>query len=136
MLERVNLRALRFVHRDICSSYEELLQKDHSTSLHLRRTKLLAIEVFKILLGERPSYLSNLISPKCNSHYNFRYTNLLNIPRFKSKVGKLSFRYQAAKIWDDLPQEMRDATDFKSFNRLLTLWSGEGCKCAMCKFTP
>jgi hypothetical protein len=47
MIERVQERALRFVYFDNTSSYDELLVKVKLLSLHVRRTRLMAIATFK-----------------------------------------------------------------------------------------
>jgi hypothetical protein len=43
----------------------------------------MALETFKILNGLAPTVLSNLVQ-KQDHKYNFRYTNLLQIPQVKS----------------------------------------------------
>ena len=40
-------RALRIVYRDTESSFDELLAKDNSVSVHQRNLQLLIIEIFK-----------------------------------------------------------------------------------------
>ena len=37
-----------------------------------------------------------------------RNSNLLNIPSFKSASGQRSFHYQATKLWNALPDDMKD----------------------------
>jgi hypothetical protein len=60
---------------------------------HIRRIRTMTLETFKILNGLAPPVLSNLVQ-KQDHKYNFRYTNLLQIPQVKSpRYGKSSFRY-------------------------------------------
>ena len=132
-LEKLNCRALRLVYKDYTSSYESLLAADSSVSLHLQRQRALAEEVYKILEKQRPSYLLNLVRKKETS-YNLRRKNVC-IDNFNSiKYGKKSFSYEASKIWNDLPNYIREAKNFKTFRKLLRTWKGEECKCAMCSF--
>ena len=81
--------------------------KHDTCSLQLRWMRMTAIEIFKILNGERPSYLTDLIQRK-NSRYSFRYTNILDVPRVRTeRYGKNSFRYSSVKIWNELPAHIR-----------------------------
>ena len=132
-LEKIHFRALKFIYQDFNSNYEVLLEKAGSTTLHLSRLRMLAIETFKIVYGISPSYLKDFICLKQTS-YNFRYTNLLEVPRPKStKYGTNSFRFQAAKLWNSLPEEARKITDFNSFRAFIRGWSGTQCRCALCR---
>ena len=78
-METVQERALRFAYEDFSSSYEDLLQKTGLPSLHIRRMRTMAMEVFKILNEMCPPVLVNLVE-KRSSSYNFRYSNILQVP--------------------------------------------------------
>lgn len=132
-LERLNYRALRLVYKDYTSSYESLLAVDGSVSLHLRRQRMIAEEVYKILGKQSPSYLQHLIKIKDTPH-NLRHKNV-QVDHFHTKTyGKKSFSYEASKIWNDLPNHIREAKNFKTFRKLLDTWGGVQCKCAICSF--
>ena len=132
-LERIHFRALKFIFQDFEASYDDLINRAGTTTLHLSRLRGLAIETFKIIYGKSPVYLQNFMSLK-NSNYNFRYTNLLDIPRVRStKYGNDSFSFQAAKLWNDLPEEARKITSFNTFKHFIRNWNGVSCKCSMCK---
>ena len=133
-LEKINYRVLQFVFQDYCSSYEELILKAGTTTLHLSRLRTLAIETFKIAYGLSPTYLKEFVCFKDASSYNFRYSNLLEIPRTKStRYGTNSFRHQAAKLWNSLPEEARKITSFNHYKQFIKTWNGASCKCSLCK---
>ena len=48
---RFHERALRVVNRDFDSSFEELLSRDSSTTLHQRNLQKLMTEIFKVKTG-------------------------------------------------------------------------------------
>ncbi|KAK6176060.1 hypothetical protein SNE40_014416 [Patella caerulea] len=132
-LEKLHFRALKFSFQDFNSSYDELISKTGVSTLEIRRMRLLAIKVFKIIAGNRPAYMSQLISVK-KSHYSCRYSNLVQVPNVNSeKHGKNSFKFQAAKIWNSLPEHIRTTTKFGLFKKILFTWNGIECKCSMCK---
>ena len=132
-LEKLNLRALRFVYRDFTSSYETLLEKHGHSSLSLQRLRIIATETFKILNDMAPKYLSKLLEAKV-SHYDTRKQKTLHIPHVKTtKYGLNSFRTLAAKTWNSLPNHIRVTEKYSTFKNLLSKWTGEECRCAMCR---
>jgi hypothetical protein len=70
-MEKIQERALRFIHEDYDSSDEDLLQKSKLPSLKIRRIRTIAIETVKIIHRKSPQYLHDLIDIKARS-YNFR----------------------------------------------------------------
>ena len=47
-IKHLHERRLRLIHNDKLPSYEELLEKDGSVSIHLKNIQSLAIEMFQI----------------------------------------------------------------------------------------
>ena len=134
-MEKLQYRALRLVFNDFVSSYESLLDRVNMPTLHIGRIRLIANETFKILNNMSPVYLQDLVSYK-NSTYSFRYDNLVEVPRVRTtKYGKSTFRFEAAGVWNSLPNEIRNfkVENFREFRRLVDTWSGSACKCSMCK---
>lgn len=131
-IEKLQERALRFIYDDNVSSYNCLLQRSGMPSLKVRRMRNVALEVFKILNKQGPSYLHDLVTIK-NSSYNFRYTNCAEIPRPRTeRYGKNSFRYSAAKLWNSLPDEFRQCSSYSQFSSLIGSWSTPECHCSAC----
>ena len=72
----------------------------------------MATEVFKIVNDMSPEYIKDLITIQISS-YNFRRENQASIPQVKSTwYGLRSFRYEAARIWNCLPNDLRKAESF------------------------
>ena len=62
-----------------------------------------------------PPCLNDLVVLK-NSKYSFRYSNIVEIPRVKTTTyGKNSFKYTAAVLWNDLPDDFRKIANFNQF---------------------
>ena len=76
-------------------------------NLYVRRRKLKAQLMFKILKGNMPSYLRPLFSIR-NTEYNLRNNQFkLNLPKPRTNYLKLSLSYDGAPLWNRLPEEIR-----------------------------
>ena len=125
---------LRFVYEDFDYSYEELLDKAKIPTLHVRRLRTMALETFNILNNMSSPVLSNLVKLRDNSAYNFRYNNILQVPRVHTtKFCKKSFSYAAAVLWNSFPDEFRKESNFNQFKALISNWNGDDCTCNMCR---
>jgi hypothetical protein len=91
-----------------------------------------ALEVFKIINKQTPVYLHDLVTIK-KSSYSFRYNNTVNIPRVNTtRYGLHSLRYGAAKLWNELPNDLREGISLNNFKNLISKWDGDGCSCSFC----
>jgi hypothetical protein len=114
-LEKLQCRALRFVYSDYISSYEDLLVKSKQLSLSVQLMYNLAVEVYKCLNDLSPTYLCSLFEPQ-NHQYDCRGFKTLKQKKFKTiKYGYQSFTYMGSKLWNMLPNEMRESTDVSTF---------------------
>ena len=87
-----------------------------------------ALLMYKFLNCGQPRYFAPFLKPK-QSVYNTRKSQadgvFLEIPHFATSLCKsskhfgLSFAYDAPKIWNDLPDDVRSATSLHSFRRKL-----------------
>ena len=60
-INRLHERALRIAYADYVSSFEELLAKDDSVTIHQRNLKVLAVEMYKISQGISPKFMNDLV---------------------------------------------------------------------------
>ena len=132
-LEKVQVRALRFVYDDYTSSYINLLEKALVPSLQIRRMRTMALETYKIVNKLAPVCLHDLVNVK-NSKYAFRYSNILDVPQVRTtRYGKKSFMFAAATLWNDLPNHFRTENSFNHFKSLIQSWNGSVCRCSACR---
>ena len=128
----IHERALRLVYDDYISSFDELLVKDNSTSIHHRNIQKVAIEMFKVKNNLCPEILQSLfrktagrtrsqatfIRPKVNSVYN----------------GEQSLRSFGPLVWDTMiPETLKAITDLDKFKIAITKWKPNNCPCRLCK---
>ena len=57
-------RALRITYSDRSSSFEDLLKKDNSVSIHHRNIQALATEMFKVKNNIAPEIMKEIFAPK------------------------------------------------------------------------
>ena len=74
---RLYERALRIVYSDFKSSFEGLLMKDNSFSIHERNIQSLAIEIYKFLNGLSPSFLNIVFHKNISNSYDLRHNKEL-----------------------------------------------------------
>ena len=73
-INRLHERGLRMVYKDYKLSFNELLHKDNSFSIHHRNLQRLAIEMYKAYNGLSPSLVKSIF-PTREIPYNLRNCN-------------------------------------------------------------
>ena len=133
-IEKLQERALRFIYDDYTNSYNFLLEQSQLPSLKIRRMRTMALETYKIINKTSPKFLHDIIKTKENT-YNFRYKNTVDIPQPRTtRYGKKSFSYEAARLWNSLPNEARNLSTFGQFKNFISTWCfSENCRCSSCK---
>ena len=131
-MEKIQERALRFINNDFTSSLKNPLVMSNTSSLHVRRMKTISSEVYKIVNNLSPSYIQDLVQVKV-SNYDFRNEHTAVVPKVRTtRYGTRSFRFEAARIWNSLPNEIGLVESYPQFWRLLRAWDGLGCDCPVC----
>lgn len=82
-INRIHDKTLRIIYNNNTSSFEELLEKDNSDTIHHRNLKVVATEIFKIKNNLAPSIFKDLLERQ-----NEKNNNLRNVLDFQSKTVK------------------------------------------------
>ena len=131
-MNRLHERALRIVYSDFKSTFEGLLRKDNSFSIHERNIQSLAIEIYKFLNGLSPSFLNNVFHKNISDSYDLR-----NHKEFYSRnpktvrYGTETVSYIAPKIWSKVPETIKMSSSLESFKAKIRKWKPE-CDCRLC----
>ena len=106
-INSVHERALRITYQDNTSTFQELLKKDNSVSIHHRNLQVLATEMFKTHWGLSPEILRETFVPK-TSLYNLRRNNTFETHEVLSVYhGTEWLSFLGPKIWDLVPVELK-----------------------------
>lgn len=89
--------------------------------LYQRRLKQKAIMMFKVVNGLAPPYLIDMFSKKQSSKtYGLRGSiKDLQLPKVRTDYYKTSFAFTGAKLWNSLPNRIKEQETLKSFNKEL-----------------
>ena len=129
-INKIHERALRIVYNDNSSSFDILLEKSKTIKIHHRNLQQLVIEIY-----------NNLSSTLMSDLFSFRNTgfNLRGGSKLKSNTAKTvyygteSISNLAPKIWEQVPDEIKDSTSLKSFKLKIKSWGPNSCPCRICK---
>ena len=79
--------------------------------------------MFKIIRFETPAYLYNRFIPLNAGHrHNTRNKNLILFPIHQTANFELSFTYRAARLWNQLPNDIKNLLSITSFKKALEIW--------------
>ena len=131
-INRLHERALRLVFKNPNLSFQELVNKDKSFTIHERNLQRLAIEMFKIKNKLSPSILSEVF-PIQNPSYDLRSGRSWITKNIRTiYYGKETLTFRGPKTWDLLPKSLQEIGTLKEFKRRIKTWKPEGCSCRLC----
>ena len=66
-IEKIQERALRFLHDNHDFSYEELLGESEKYTIHVNRLRYLCIEIFKAVNQLNPEFMQNVFETRTSN---------------------------------------------------------------------
>ena len=127
-------RCLRIICNDKQSSFTELLNKGNSVSIHIRNIQRLATEMFKFYNGLSPPLMNSIFKLKAENSYNVRQVSEFSRPMVKCVYhGIESISYLGPKIWDILPEKLKNIDNLEHFKKEIKTWKPDNCPCRLCK---
>ena len=85
-----------------------------------------AMLMYKIMHNLAPSYLSNIFTLSSEVHErSLRSTteNLLYVPKPKIELYRNSLAYSGSKIWNSIPEHIRNSTSLQQFRKNYLEWA-------------
>ena len=132
-INRIHERALRIVYKDNTLSFEKLLEKSGSVTIHHRNIQLLAIEICKALNNLSSPLMAELFKIKESNYHLRKADSLMSNKPSSTTYGIGSITHLAPKIWEQIPAEMKCCKTLKLFKSKLKLWIPNKCPCRLCK---
>jgi hypothetical protein len=124
-INKLHERALRQVYKDKSLTFEQMLEKDGSFTIHQRN---LAIEMYKVKNGLSPKIMADLFTLKTRGNSDFV------IPQVKTvNKGIETIRYRGPLTWELVPEDIRLAESLSIFKDKIKEWKPTGCTCRLCK---
>ena len=78
--------------------------------------------------------MNNIFNLKTENPYNLREVSEFFRPMVKSVYhGTESISYLGPKIWDILPEKLKNIDNLEHFKRETKIWKIDNCPCRLCK---
>ena len=132
-INKIHERAFRIVYADNNSSFEDLLEKSGSVSMHDRNLQQMGIEFYKALNDLSSTLMSQLFRAK-ERKYNLRKDNAIvsHIPH-STNYGLNTISHLAPKIWEIIPNEIKSCKPLNSFKAKINMWVPTNCPYNRCR---
>ena len=126
-------RALRLIYCDHSSNFQELLQGDNSVTIHQKNIQTLAIMMDKVVSNIAPTIVSELFFFS-NVNYGLRSGSQFHQPSANTVWnGQETISYLGPKIWNMVPEEMKQKSSLFAFKKEIKQWVRKNCPCWICK---
>ena len=133
-INRLHERCLRIIYSDKRSSFETLLEKDDSVSVHNQNLQILATEMYKIKNDLSPLIFTELFEQRNEQHYDLRKNSQFTKPPLRTVYhGSESIPFLGPKIWNILPDRLNNVNSIEAFKMQIKKWKPENCPCRLCK---
>ena len=133
-ISKIQERALRLVYKNRKLTFDDLLKRDNSVTIHQRNLQMLATEIFKVKKSLAPEIMAEVFERK-EPHYNLRSeASHFKKENIKSaNCGMQSVRHLGPKICNIVPQNIKESNSLNEFKSLIKFWQPDSCSCRLCK---
>ena len=132
-INSIHERALRINYKDLGSDFDTMLLRDNAVPIHIRNLQLLMIEVYKTKWELNPTFMKEIFIEK-HSTYGLRSCHNLLLPQARTtRYGLETVSFLGSRLWQALPNNMKQSDTISSFKRRIKSWKGEECNCPLCR---
>ena len=132
-INKLHERGLRLVYKDTHLTFDELLRKDNSFTIHHGNLQKLATEMYKIHKNLSPSIMRSFF-PERSMPYNLRN----NIPFQSTNVSTVTYgtetlSFRGPKTWALVPEGIKLPNTLAEFKAKIKTWEPIWCTCRLYK---
>ena len=109
--------SLRIVYKDNISSFEDLLKKDRSFTIHQRNIQSLAIELFKVKGNLSNNIMCDIFQTRKINYHLRSQTDFASICVNTHIFGLNSLRYLGSQVRSMLPLEIKNSESVEIFKK-------------------
>ena len=103
-------------------------------SIHNRNIQILATEMFKIKNDLSPEIMTERFEQRNEHHYNLRNNIHFITPQIRTVYhSSESISFLGPKIWNILPDRLKNATSLEAFKIQIKKWKPQNCPCRLCR---
>ena len=118
------------IYNDNTSSLTDLLEIDHSISVHHKNIQVLGTKLYKY----SPKLVSDCFKLNNMAVYNTRNRSTL----YSRPVGTVlqdteSLSHLGPKIWELVPSDMKNLSSLTGFKKAIKQWKPHVCPCRLCR---
>ena len=132
-INSIHWRALRITYNDRTLTFEELLNKDNSVSIHHRNLQVLVAELYKVKSNMAPEILNEIFQNRTSS-YNLRTNPSFALRPAHSVYHETeSFSFLGPKRWELVPKDAKQSESLEIFKKKIKHWVPSRCTCRLCR---
>ena len=131
-INRIRETTLRLIYPNQHQlTFKEILEKNKTASTHQKNLQTLATKIYKAKNKISPEVVNSLFE-FTNKNYNLR--NVSKRKRyFTVHYGSESLVSLAPKIWELVPDSIREVKTLSIFKNKIKAWTTDKCPCRLCK---
>ena len=130
-INRAHKRCLRILYQDYESSFQLLLSRNNSQTIHVKNLQKLMTEIYKSTKKLNPSYLWEFHERK-EVTYDLRTKDLCKLPKIKKRYGAESLSFRGSLLWNTLSDKIKQSPSLAAFKNQIKSWTGDKCTCRLC----
>ena len=127
-INRLHERALRAVYKNDNLTFEQLLEKAQSFTIHERNLQKLALEMYKVKNDLSPAPVQEIFIKSRAKDQDWV------LPKARTENNGIeTIRYRGPKTWHLVPIEIKNSKTLSEFKTKIKKWKPKGCTCRLCK---
>ena len=131
-IDRAHKRTLMILYNDYSSSFQSLLRRSNSYTIHVKNLQKLMTEIFKSLNTMNPSMVLEFHEKKC-AKYDLRKKTIANFQKQKQlRMGRILI-IQGSFLWNTLDDSIKYEPTLARFKNKIKSWAGEQYTCRICQ---